>query len=59
MDDPKHARADKLVSLFHNLRLIARMRKPGYTYTEPAVAWTDSVDQVGITSYGVANYSLK
>ena len=54
----KHERANMLVhSLFHNLRLLARMRQPGYT--EPAVAWTDSVDEVGITSYGVANYSLK
>ena len=49
-----HERANKLVALFHNLRLIRRMRKPNYT--EPAVAWTDDVEKSGITKYGVANY---
>ena len=51
-----HARADKLVSLFHNLRLLARMRKT--TYVEPAVGWTEDegLDAVGITKYGVAHY---
>ena len=51
-----HSRANKSVALFHNLRLIARMNKPNYT--EPAVAWTDSVEKSGIQKYGVANYGL-
>ena len=52
----KHAqRAEKLVSVFHNLRLLRRMRNP--LYTEPAVAWIDDVNLVGITKYGVAHYS--
>ena len=46
----------KLVALFHNLRLIARMNQPNYT--EPAVAWTDGVEKSGIKKYGVANYGL-
>ena len=50
----QHARANKLVSLFHNLRLMARMRNP--LYTEPAVAWTEDVEHSGITKYGVAHY---
>ena len=31
-----HEKADKLVSLFHNLRLLKRMKKPNYT--EPMIA---------------------
>jgi len=49
-----HIRADKLVALFHNLRLICRMKNPAYT--EPAVSWTDDVEKSGITRYGVAHY---
>mmetsp|Transcript_4348 Transcript_4348/g.9388 ORF Transcript_4348/g.9388 Transcript_4348/m.9388 type:complete len:108 (+) Transcript_4348:619-942(+) len=32
-----HEKADKLVALFHNLRLMAKMVKPAYT--EPVVGW--------------------
>lgn len=53
----RHHRADKLVALFHNLRLVYRMKKPAYE--EPAVAWTDAnnPDESGIFKYGVAHYS--
>ena len=49
-----HARANKLVALFHNLRLLARMNKPNYT--EPAVGWNDEDNHVGVTKFGVAHY---
>ncbi|KAL1514515.1 hypothetical protein AB1Y20_003613 [Prymnesium parvum] len=49
-----HEKADKLVGLFHNLRLLARIRSP--TYTEPAVGWNDEEEKSGITKYGVATY---
>ena len=50
-----HQKANKLVSLFHNLRLLRRQRSP--TYTEPAVEWT-SIESggSGIPRYGVAHY---
>ena len=35
----KHGKANKLVALFHNLRLLFRMKKPNYT--EPLVGWND------------------
>lgn len=51
----QHARANKLVSLFHNLRLLKRMKK--LAYVEPAVGWTDDDGtQSGITKWGVDNY---
>ena len=51
-----HRKANKLVSLFHNLRLMQRQKKTSYTV--PAVAWTENVeDSSGITRYGVANYA--
>jgi hypothetical protein len=34
-----HDKANKLVSLFHNLRLLTRMKKPDAA--EPAIAWDD------------------
>ena len=49
-----HARANKLVSLFHNLRLLKRMNK--VNYEEPAVSWTDVDEASGITKYGVVSY---
>ena len=52
-----HTKANKLVGLFHNLRLLSRQSKTAYT--EPAVAWTDDDDvKSGITKWGVANYNL-
>ena len=35
----EHTKANKLVALFHNLRLLTRMRKPGYS--EPAIGWNN------------------
>ena len=42
-----HDKANKLVALFHNLRLLKRMKKP--SYAEPMVAWGD-VDEVDDSS---------
>eukprot|EP00966_Prymnesium_polylepis_P041425 961343-Prymnesium_polylepis.1 len=50
----EHTRANKLVALFHNLRLIARTKKP--QYSEPAVGWNDEDFAAGVTKYGVAHY---
>ena len=49
-----HAKANKLVGLFHNLRLLARMKKPAYC--EPAVGWNEEDFNAGVKSYGVPNY---
>lgn len=49
-----HDRADKLVSLFHNLRFAARMNQTDYV--EPSVGWTEHDAESGITKYGVTNY---
>lgn len=51
-----HVRSNKLVALFHNLRLLFRMKKT--SYEEPAVAWADvEKAESGISKYGVAHYS--
>ena len=42
------------MALFHNLRLIARQKKPNYV--EPAVGWNDEDFHTGVTKFGVANY---
>ena len=44
-----HDKANKLVGLFHNLRLLMRMRK--VSYAEPAVAWTDDLERSAVTKY--------
>ena len=44
-----HARANKLVGLFHNLRLLKRMKK--VSYAEPAVAWTDNLERSSVTKF--------
>ena len=50
-----HAKANKLVGLFHNLRLMARMNKTAYV--EPAVGWLEDTDvKAGITKWGISNY---
>jgi hypothetical protein len=49
-----HKKANLLVGLFHNLRLLKRMQKP--TYTEPAIGWNDEEMKSGIVKYGVAKY---
>ena len=46
-------KANKLVSLFHNLRtLLQRMNKT--SYMEPAVAWTENVVRALVASLGMA-----
>ena len=50
-----HERSNKLVALFHNLRLIHRMKKTGYT--EPAIGWNDEDNHSGVKKYGVAKYT--
>lgn len=50
-----HKRANKLVSLFHNLRMKKNMSQP--RYVETAVAWNDEDMESGITTYGVDYYS--
>ena len=54
-----HEKANKLVSLFHNLRLLKRMKKP--QYSEPMIAWGDSeeldVACSRVTKYSAAGYS--
>ena len=50
-----HEKANKLVGLFHNLRLMAKMKKPAYV--EPAVGWNDDELKSGITKFGIVNHS--
>jgi len=50
----QHDKANKLVAIFHNLRLLARMNKPNYV--EPAVGWNCEDNHVGVIKYGVADY---
>lgn len=50
----KHEKASKLVGLFHNLRLLARMKST--MYTEPALGWNDEDTKTGLSTFGVANY---
>ena len=50
----KHVKANKLVGLFHNLRLLFRLKKPDYT--EPMVGWNEEDKKVGLVKYGVAHY---
>ena len=49
-----HDKANKLVAIFHNLRLLTRMNKPNYV--EPAVGWNCEDNHVGVIKYGVADY---
>ena len=48
-----HEKANKLVALFHNLRLLKRMKKPNYT--EPMIAWGDT-DEVDVEHSRVIKY---
>jgi hypothetical protein len=50
----EHGKASKLVALFHNLRLLRRMKKPNYV--EPAIGWNNDDEKSGVTKYGVAHY---
>ena len=42
------------MALFHNLRLLRRMKKPNYA--EPAIGWNADDAKSGVEKYGVANY---
>ena len=50
----EHSKANKLVSLFHNLRLLLRAKKPAYS--EPMIGWNDEDNHTGVTTYGVCHY---
>ena len=50
-----HVKASKLVGLFHNLRLIHRVKKPAYS--EPCIGWNEEDFKVGLTKFGVAEYA--
>ena len=57
--DPKrnrlgHEKANKLVALFHNLRLLYRAKKPNYT--EPMVGWNEDDKKTGLVKFGVTHY---
>lgn len=49
-----HMKADKLVWMFHNLRLVKRMQQP--KYAEPAIGWNEEEAHSGITRWGIENY---
>ena len=51
-----HEKANKLVGLFHNLRLLKRMKKP--QYSEPVIAWTEGLDKSGVTTYQLGSGSV-
>ena len=50
----KHGKANKLVALFHNLRLLFRMKKPNYF--EPAVGWNCEDQKTGLVKYGLTHW---
>lgn len=49
-----HSKANKLVSLFHNLRLLRRMNH--VAYVEPAVSWSADEERTGVVKFGVQNF---
>lgn len=49
-----HVKTNKLVGLFHNLRLRNRMKAP--MYSEPVIGWNDDENKSGIIKYGVTHY---
>ncbi|KAL1499928.1 hypothetical protein AB1Y20_012610 [Prymnesium parvum] len=53
----KHDRADKLVALFHNLRMVNKMKK--CAYVESAVGWNEEDMHTGIQKWGVTHYDIK
>jgi len=47
-----HSKANKLVGLFHNLRLLKRMQQVTYAVNaEPAIAWTDNLEQSSVNKF--------
>ncbi|KAL3929663.1 MAG: hypothetical protein SGPRY_001862 [Prymnesium sp.] len=51
-----HTKAEKLVGLFHNIRLLHRMKKP--MYTEPAIGWNEEDAKTGLVKFGLNHYEL-
>ena len=49
-----HGKSNMLVGLFHNLRLLKRMRK--LLYTEQCVGWNDEDDKTGTSSFALVVY---
>jgi len=49
-----HDKANKLVSLFHNLRLLLKLKSRNYS--EPAVGWADTDIESGVTRWGIPGY---
>lgn len=47
-------KANKLVSIFHNLRLLFALKK--HEYVEAAVEWCDTEERSGIAKWGIANF---
>ena len=50
----KHDKANMLVALFHNLRLMFRMKKANYV--EPMVGWNEEDKNTGLVKYGVTHF---
>lgn len=50
-----HTKANKLVALFHNLRLLYQMKKT--IYSEVAMGWNDEENKTGLSKFGVNHYS--
>ena len=50
----KHDKANMLVALFHNLRLLFRMKKANYV--EPMVGWNEEDKNTGLVKYGVTHF---
>ena len=44
-----HDKANTLVGLFHNLRMLKRMKEP--QYSEPTIAWAEDLEHSGVTKY--------
>ena len=44
-----HCKANKLVGVFHNLRLLKRMQK--LSYVEPAVGWSDDLERSAVLKF--------
>ncbi|KAL1503736.1 hypothetical protein AB1Y20_012207 [Prymnesium parvum] len=50
----EHSKAQKLVAIFHNLRLMFRMKQA--SYVEPAIGWNQEDNKTGVTKFGITNY---
>ena len=49
-----HVKANKLVRIFHNLRM---KRRTGHVaYTEPAIGWAEDPQKSGVTKWGLPNF---